>query len=56
MPALSLNKTTKKFDLSCGIERVVGNAKDRTCQMIFGMVLGKGDARRTWQSVVGPCL
>jgi len=56
MPALSLNKTTKKFDLSCGIESVVGNEKDRKCLKYTAGYLGKGDARRTWYSVADPCL
>jgi hypothetical protein len=42
----------KKFDLSCGIEKVVGNMYVRKWQMIYGMVLTK---RRRQKNVVVSC-
>jgi hypothetical protein len=42
----------KKFDLSCGIERDVGNAYVRKCQMIYGRVLRK---RLRQKNVVVSC-
>jgi hypothetical protein len=52
MPALSLKKAKKKFDLSYSIERIVRNAKDRKGQMIYGRIL---KTRRRQEKVVGSC-